>query len=150
LNSVTVTKAKRHDLPSIRRLALDLIRTIDNTKSIDRSVISRNFRTLFRNANSHFLVAEIGKTIVGFVHITTRKTILHHGPSGLIDELVIAKRKRRKGIGGQLLSAAIQRCRELGCCEIELTTEKENKGAREFYKSFGLEERGIIFEMDLA
>lgn len=75
--------------------------------------------------------------------------ILHHGPSGLIDELVFVKGQRRKGIGGQLLSA-IQRCRELRCCEIEVSTGKENRGAREFYKSFGFEERGITFEMDLA
>jgi ribosomal protein S18 acetylase RimI-like enzyme len=129
---------------------LELIRTMHKRKNIDLSLVSRNSRRLLHSANSHFLVAETNKTIVGFAHFTTRKTILHQGPSGLIDELVVAKDCRRVGTGRRLLSATIQKCRELRCCEIEVSTEKTNRKAREFYKSSGFEERGELLEMDLV
>jgi len=94
-------------------------------------------------------VAEIEGIIVGFVNFTTRKTILHRGLSGLIDELIIAKSYRGKGIGRQLLSSAIEKSRQLGCCEVEVSTEKTNIKAREFYRQCSFTERGVLFEMDL-
>ncbi len=95
-------------------------------------------------------MAEHGKTVVGFVHFVTRGTVTHRGLSGLIDEFVVAKGFREAGIGRRLLLASIQRCRELGCCEVEVSTERTNKSARAFYRSCGFEERGILLERDLA
>lgn len=96
------------------------------------------------------MVAEVGRTVVGLVHFTTRKTILHRNPSGLIDELIVAKNCRRVGIGRRLLLAVIHRCRELGCCEAEVSTEKTNRISRKLYKNCGFEERGILLEMHLS
>jgi ribosomal protein S18 acetylase RimI-like enzyme len=48
-----------------------------------------------------------------------------------------------------LVLAAIEKCRQLGCCEVEVSTEKTNLKARKFYKRYGFEERGMLFEMDL-
>jgi GNAT superfamily N-acetyltransferase len=96
------------------------------------------------------LVVEIGQTVAGFTHFTTRRTITHRGPSGLIDELVVANGFRRTGIGRQLLSATIQRCKELACCEIEVSTERTNKRARGLHRNCGFEERGILLEKDLT
>lgn len=150
VNNVVVRNLKKRDLPIINQLVFQLISAIEKKEGIDRKVVSRNSRSLSRGANSHFLVAEIGKTIAGFTHFTTRRTITHRGPSGLIDELVVAKSFRRTGIGRQLLSATIQRCKELACCEIEVSTERTNKKARGFYRSCGFEERGILLEKDLS
>ena len=61
----------------------------------------------------------------------------------------IGKSYRGKGIGGQLLSSAIEKSRQLGCCEVEVSTEKTNIKAREFYKQYGFTERGVLFEIDL-
>ncbi len=96
------------------------------------------------------MVAEDGKAVVGFVHFTTRGTVTHRGLSGLVDELVVEKDFRETGIGRRLLLASIHRCRELGCCEVEVSTERTNKNARAFYRSCGFEERGILLERDLA
>jgi GNAT superfamily N-acetyltransferase len=150
VNNVVVRNLKKRDLPIINQLVFQLISAIDNKEGIDRKVVSRNSRSLSRSDNSHLLVAEIGKTIVGFTHFTTRRTITHRGPSGLIDELVVAKGLRRTGIGRQLLSTTIQRCKELDCCEIEVNTERTNKRARGFHRNCGFEERGILLEKDLT
>ena len=120
-----------------------------DTEGIDIKLIAENCRNLLSEANSHILVAEIEGIIVGFVNFTIRKTILHRGLSGLIDELIIDKSYRGKGIGRQLLSSAIEKSRQLGCCEVEVSTEKTNIKAREFYRQYGFTERGVLFEIDL-
>jgi len=149
MTDILIREAKESDLLAIGQLTLELIETMSDTEGIDIKLIAENCRNLLNEVNSHILVAEIGGVVVGFVNFTTRKTILHRGLSGLIDELIIAKSYRGKGIGKQLLSSAIEKSRQLGCCEVEVSTEKTNIKAGEFYRQYGFTERDMFFEMDL-
>jgi len=146
---IIIREARESDLLTIKKLTLELIEAMGNTEGIDIKLIAENCRNLLSEANSYILVAEIEGIVVGFINFTTRKTILHRGLSGLIDEIIIAKGYRGKGIGKQLLSNAIEKNRRLGCCEVEVSTEKANTKAREFYRQCGFTERGILFEIDL-
>ena len=149
MTDIIIREAKASDLLTIGKLTLELIEAMGDTEGIDIKLIAENCRNFLSEANYHILVAEIEGTIVGFVSFTTRKTILHRGLSGLIDELIVAKSYRGKGIGRQLLSSAIKKSRQLGCCEVEVSTEKTNMKAREFYRQCGFTERGVLFEIDL-
>jgi len=149
MTDIIIRKAKASDLLTIEKLMFELIKAMGDTEGIDIRLIAENCRNLLSKANSYILVAEIEGIIVGFVNFTIRKTILHRGLSGLIDELIIAKSYRGKGVGKQLLSSAIEKSRQLGCCEVEVSTEKTNIKAREFYRQCGFTERGVLFEMDL-
>ncbi len=149
MTEIRVREARESDLLTIGQLTLELIEAMGNTEGIDIKLIAENCRNLLSEVNSHILVAEIGGAVVGFVNFTTRKTILHRGLSGLIDELIIAKSYRGKGIGRQLLLSAIEKSCQLGCCEVEVSTEKTNIKAREFYRQCGFTERGVLFEIDL-
>ena len=149
MTDIITREARESDLLTIRKLTLELIEAMGNTEGIDIKLIAENCRNLLNEVNSHILVAEIEGVVAGFVNFTTRKTILHRGLSGLIDELIIAKSYRGKGIGKQLLSSAIEKSRQLGCCEVEVSTEKTNIKAREFYRQYGFTERGMFFEIDL-
>lgn len=75
--------------------------------------------------------------------------MMHPGPSGLIDELVVSKSSRGAGIGKQLIQAVIDKCRESGCYEVEVSTEKSNTKARRFYKTCGFEEDAVLLELGL-
>ena len=119
MTDILIREAKESDLLTIRKLTLELIEAMGNTEGIDIKLIAENCRNLFSKANSYILVAEIKGVVVGFINFTTRKTILHRGLSGLIDELTIAKSYRGKGIGRKLLSSAIKKSRQLGCCEVD-------------------------------
>ena len=149
MTDIIIREARESDLLTIKKLTLELIEAMGNTEGIDIKLIAENCQNLLSEANSHILVAEIGGVVVGFVNFTTRKTILHRGLSGLIDEIIIAKSYRGKGLGKQLLSSAIEKSRQLGCCEVEVSTEKTNTKAREFYRQCGFTERGVLFEIDL-
>ena len=149
MTDIIIREAKESDLLTIGKLTLELIEAMGDTEGIDIKLIAENCRNLLSEANSYILVAEIEGVVVGFINFTTRKTILHRGLSGLIDELIVAKSYRGKGIGKQLLSSVIEKSRQLGCCEVEVSTEKTNIKAREFYRQCGFTERGVLFEIDL-
>ena len=149
MTDIIIREARESDLLTIRKLTLELIEAMGNTEGIDIKLIAENCQNLLSEANSHILVAEIEGVVAGFLNFTTRKTILHRGLSGLIDEIIIAKSYRGKGIGKQLLSSAIEKSRQLGCCEVEVSTEETNIKAREFYRQCGFTERGVLFEIDL-
>ena len=149
MTDIIIREARESDLLTIKKLTLELIEAMGNTEGIDIKLIAENCQNILSENNSHILVAEIGGVVVGFVNFTTRKTILHRGLSGLIDEIIVAKSYRGKGLGKQLLSSAIEKSRQLGCCEVEVSTEKTNIRAREFYRQCGFTERGLLFEIDL-
>lgn len=145
---IIIESAKIDDLPKIEALLRDLLDAIDDTDKMDTKLAIDNCRQMIDEPNSHILLARLEKDIVGLVNFTIRKTILHNAPSGLIDELVVAKTNRGRGIGRQLIAAAIKKCRELDCCEIEVSTEKTNEKARAFYKKCGFDEDAVLLEYD--
>ena len=149
MSHILIREATKSDLPAIGKLLEDLANAIDNTEGIDIGIAIKTCEHLLNDASSYLLVAAMEGTPVGFINFTIRQTILHRSPSALIDELVVAEEYRGKGVGKQLVLAAIEKCRQLGCCEVEVSTEKINLKARKFYKRYGFEERGMLFEMDL-
>jgi GNAT superfamily N-acetyltransferase len=149
MNDILIREATESDLPAVGKLLEDLTDAIDSTEGIDTEIALKNYERLLNDGGSNFLVAAREGTPVGFINFTVRQTILHQSPSALIDELVVAEEYRGKGVGRQLVQAAIDKCRQLGCCEVEVSTEKTNLKARNFYKQCGFEEIGTLFEVDL-
>jgi GNAT superfamily N-acetyltransferase len=149
MNDILIREATESDLSAVGKLLEDLTDAMDSNEGIDTEIALKNYERLLSDGGSHFLVAIRAGTPVGFINFTVRQTILHQSPSALIDELVVAEEYRGKGVGRQLVQAAIDKCRLLGCCEVEVSTEKTNLKARKFYKQCGFEERGMLFEADL-
>jgi ribosomal protein S18 acetylase RimI-like enzyme len=148
LNNISIELATETDLPSIKPLLLELMDAMEDTEGFDLEQAFENCRTMMEDPTHYLLVAKDKDKVIGFVNFMTRKTILHPGLSGLIDELVVSRSHRGLGIGKNLLLAAIEKCRELGCCEVEVSTEKGNTHAREFYKRCGFEEDAVLLEIN--
>lgn len=150
-SNISIEPATETDLPSIKPLLLELMDSMNNTEGFNIEQAFENCRSLIKDPVHHLLLAKDkdNDKVVGFVNFTTRKTLMHPGLSGLIDELVVSRNHRGRGIGKNLLLAAIEKCRELGCCEVEVSTEKSNTRAREFYRRCGFEEDAVLLEIDL-
>lgn len=149
MNNILIRRVIKSDIATVSKLAIELIDSVKNSEGIARDVLSENSRNALTNPNSYILVAETEGKVIGFISFMTRNTIVHSGPCGLIDELVVSKRHRRKGVGKELIKAAVEECKKLRCCEVEVSTEFTNVNAREFYKHCGFEETGVIFEKHL-
>jgi predicted N-acetyltransferase YhbS len=111
MNNIRIRKANKSDLPIIEKLMIELIGSMDNKEGIDTHMVLENCRNLLSGVNSYLLVAEMDRTVIGFINFTIRKTNLHSGPSGLIDELVVTRNCRGKGVGKKLIYAAIEKCK---------------------------------------
>ena len=149
MKGIVVREARKSDLPAIRKLLAELVDAMDDTECIDIRIPLRTLEHLLKDARSHFLVAATKGTPVGFIHFTIRQTVLHRSPSAMIDELVVTKEYQGKGIGRELVLTAIEKCRQLGCCEVEVSTERTNAKAKKFYKKCGFNKSEILFEVDL-
>lgn len=149
-NKITIEPATETDLPLVKSLLLELLEAIENAKGLNVEQAIENYRIFVEDTAHYMLLARDGDSVLGFVNFTTRRTIMHPCPSGLIDELIVSKRVRSSGIGKRLVMGAINKCRELGCCEVEVSTEKSNVKARRFYKACGFEEDAVLLEIDLG
>lgn len=150
LNEIKIDPATETDLPSIRALLSELMDTVANTEGFNAEQFVENCHILIKDPAHHMLVARDKDGILGFVNFTTRKTIMHPGLSGLIDELIVTRSGRGLGIGKQLILAVVDKCREIGCSEVEVSTEKSNIKARQFYKACGFEEDAVLLEVNLG
>ena len=96
------------------------------------------------------LLAEDKGQVLGLLSLSFRHTLFHPAPTALIDELVVERGHRGRGIGQQLMAEAIERCRAAGCYEIEVSTERSNEAAQEFYRRHGFSHEAVLFELEFG
>jgi ribosomal protein S18 acetylase RimI-like enzyme len=102
---------------------------------------------LVDNAYQVFLAEEEGQ-VIGLLSLSFRHTLLHPAPSALIDEFVVDREYRGRGVGRELIAHAVARAKAAGCCEIEVSTEKDNVAAQEFYRRQGFDHESVLLEME--
>jgi ribosomal protein S18 acetylase RimI-like enzyme len=148
-DDIRIDTATESDLDAMVSLVHELADAVTDQQGLDTKVAAENLVALLSETNSHLLVARDGGEVVGFINFTVRRTALHIGLSGLIDELVVDRRFRGSGVGRSLVVAAAETCRRLGCVELEVSTEKTNVAARRFYRECGFDEDAVLLEMAL-
>jgi GNAT superfamily N-acetyltransferase len=143
----TISDAQESDLPAIRPLLAELIAALDDPPGFHVDRAMENCRALLGRPDHHLMLARSWGAVCGFLHLTTRQSLLHDRPTGLIDELVVSQESRGQGIGRLLIVAALDRCRDLGCCEVEVSTERAHLPAQEFYRRCGFSDEAVLFEL---
>ena len=148
-DNIQIDIAAESDLDEVVGLLRELADTVEDQHGIDIKVTAENLAALLGDSKSHLLVARNGGEVVGFINFTVRRTALHAGMCGLIDELIVRSNLRGSGVGRSLVMAAAETCRHLGCVELEVSTEKTNAAARRFYRECGFGEDAVLLEMAL-
>ena len=83
------------------------------------------------------MVAELNKKIVGMCSVQTFISTAEGCPAGVIEDMIVSKRHRGKGIGKSLLESIKEWSKEKGIVRLQLLTDKNNTAALEFYKKTG-------------
>jgi ribosomal-protein-alanine N-acetyltransferase len=91
-----------------------------------------------RNRNSHYFVARHRAEIVGYVGMWALSAECH------ITTLAVHPEGRRRGLGGRLLRHLIDFAQERGATQVTLEVRERNDAARQLYRRFGFEERGLL------
>ncbi len=146
MDNLTIRKAIDSDFQNIKELVNQLYDGLDVKDGKEKDFKIDKFKKFLKDPRLKIYVADIDGKVIGYLTINFNKALLDIGTTAIIDELVVHKNYRGRGIGNRLVDNAVRKARELGCSEIGVGTECENEKAREFYKRCGFDEIGVILE----
>jgi ribosomal protein S18 acetylase RimI-like enzyme len=144
--SIQVREAKAGDEPIVVGLIQELAENSGDSSSITEAYVT----TYLAFPGSHVLLAEEEGRTIGLLSYAIRPGLYHAGSSGLIEELVVLRSDRGRGVGSALLSEVLRRLATAGCVEVSVSTMADNKGALRFYRSHGLVDEAVFLEKHLA
>jgi ribosomal protein S18 acetylase RimI-like enzyme len=100
--------------------------------------------------SSHYelWVAEVDNEISGFIDLWIIPDFCHGGNLGYIQNLYVAQKYRRMGIGSKLFKKIIERAKERDALEIHVVTKFDNEPAIRLYKKHGLTKESLQLEME--
>jgi len=111
------------------------------------------FDELVRNSDSAVLVVVHDGEVIATVQLMCFRLLQHGGGRcGELESLQVAPSWRGRGIGSQLLTAAVALARELGCSRVQCTLEVEREDAHRFCERHGFtaSHRGFTRELPPA
>jgi ribosomal protein S18 acetylase RimI-like enzyme len=88
--------------------------------------------------------------VVGFLSMVAYRTLFHAGGTALINELVVHRDYRGRGIGRELVRRAVSEAEGRGMDELEVGTEQTNTAARRFYAACGFDQEYVLLGRDLS
>ena len=89
------------------------------------------------NKNTTYIVAKENDEVLGFAGLSTCLD------EATLNNIVVKKSHRNRGIGGELLEALIELCSELRMKTFTLEVDTENEPAIHLYEKFGFKNLGI-------
>ena len=101
-------------------------------------------KMLLKKTDAIVLVAETGGRVVGLCSVQTLISTAQGGAVGLLEDMVVARGTRRRGIGRELLRAAEKWAAERRLTRLQLLAESDNEAALKFYFKCGWQRTGLI------
>jgi len=105
-------------------------------------------KSYLNDADYELWVAEVNGEMAGFIDLWIIHDFCHGGKLGYIQNLYVAPKHRRMGVGSKLLRKIVERARELRALEIHVVTEFNNESAIRLYKKHGLTKESLQLEME--
>ncbi|MER5436422.1 GNAT family N-acetyltransferase [Streptomyces sp. NPDC002588] len=99
-----------------------------------------------RHLPEHFLVAESGARLVGYLRLVPPTPLAANAHVRQIQGLAVSDEARGQGVGRALLRAAVETAREHGARRITLRVLAHNTPARKLYESEGFVVEGVLPE----
>jgi len=128
--------AEGRDVPRLVALIGELF-AIETAFTVDPARQERGLRALLAAPYARVLVAEGKGQIVGLCSVQLAVSTAEGALSGLIEDVVVDRAWRGKGIGRALLDEAEAWARGQGAARVQLLADQRNAPALEFYKGRG-------------
>jgi ribosomal protein S18 acetylase RimI-like enzyme len=137
---MTIRRATPGDADSVARLLNDFQVEYEEP-SPGTEALEERYSDLIRNREMTVLLAGEGPD--GFAQIRYRPWVYSAGPNAhaYLEELYVVPALRGKGIGRELLDAAMETARSEGATHMELGTSENDEAARALYESAGFTNR---------
>ena len=148
-----IRKVTIEDIDALNKLFYELDTDAINMQPEHFQRGSRSFdylSGLINDVKSDFLLAVIDEGIIGFSLLFIKETsninLLIPCKYAYIQDFVVTKKCRNKGVGTELMEASKQWAIEQNMDYLRLSILPENKDARRFYYRHGLQEQMITLE----
>ncbi len=143
MDEVEIGPAIEEDVARIIELYRDLTITtseVEAGRNLSLDEYQRVFAEISAVKGHELLVIRLGREVVGTVVLLIVPNLSHAAsPWALLENLIIDRNYRRRGLGRMLMEHAISRARESGCYKIALSSDSSRGEAHDFYRSLGFE-----------
>lgn len=95
------------------------------------------------------ITAEENNKVLGWGFLYLIKNDRHEEPYGLLENVYVEKQYRGKGIGTKIVRALIEEAKRQGCYKLIGQSRYGREKVHELYKSFGFQDHGKNFRMDM-
>lgn len=143
MSNLRVGRANESDIPVLLMIAEKSM-----PEEATREKRADALKQALKNPNYELLVAELDGEIVGFTDQWIINDFAHGAKLSYIQNLYVAAKHRRKGIGDRLLQEIMRNAETKGVLEIHVVTEFENEPAINLYKKHGLVRESLQLEKE--
>ena len=148
-DELIIREMQKQDIPRVLELIGQLDEVFNSGHNISSEVIINTFEKMTEQKNIYKnYVALVDDEIVGFMGVIIYTTFFHPGGTALINELIVDKDFRNRGIGELLINKIKVHANIHRLNEIEVSTSSENKSAIRFYKKNGFVDESVILGME--
>lgn len=141
-----IREARPGDIPAI----LDLIGQLGETDSPGPAATAEHIQSALGHPALLILLAESAGRPAGMLAATVRPNLYHGADAGYVDELVVDRAQRGRGIGRALLEEFLRRMRRRGCAEVGIGVLFGNVRAQRLYRELGFTEEVLLLERHLV
>jgi ribosomal protein S18 acetylase RimI-like enzyme len=150
-NGIIIRTMQEQDIKGVTRLMLQLDGEIDSGHCLSPAVINATFAAMREDPRRYRnYVAENDGGVIGFISSVVYKTFFHPGGTALINELIVGREYRGRGIGQKLIQKILTMAREEKLNEVEVSTWFENKKAIAFYRKRGFTDESLLLGIELS
>jgi GNAT superfamily N-acetyltransferase len=140
----------RKATPADQARAIDLLKQFPpdpEVPNVNWDDAARSFAALAEGRGGAIFVAEEGAEIVGVVTLGYSHVLRFGGIYAMIEEFIVSESMRGKGIASQLIAAAIEEARRMGCPELQVNGPSPL--GRPVYLRNGFHEAGLHMKIRL-
>lgn len=132
--------ARPADLPFIIALIVEdsVVATGDDPADAMHADYVDALAAIDADPNQEMIVVDEDGVPVGCFQLSYLPGLMRRGMKrGQIEVVHVAESHRNRGIGGDMMRWAIERCRQNGCAMVQLTSNKKRSDAHRFYERLG-------------
>ena len=139
-----IRRAEFSDIPDLVELLKELF-SIEVDFEFNAGLQEQGLFMMLQSPETRcIMVAEVNQQVVGMCTGQLVVSTAKGGFSGLVEDLVINQKYRRKGLGSRLLEAVEKWCNSSGAKRIQLLADKNNSKALAFYEKCNWQKTQLI------
>jgi GNAT superfamily N-acetyltransferase len=145
-----VRPARASDLEDLLRLYSELADSPAQATAIDDPAAPRALVAVLADPARHLVVAVAEERVVGTADLLIAQNLTHGArPWGIIENVVVSRAGRRRGVGRALFEHLLDLARGADCYKLQLLSGKQRVEAHRFYRAIGFESVAEGFKLYL-